>query len=343
MISRYDVCKADIQAMAADLMHALEKPERVHSGLHNPLTVNEVKHFLEQEDTGNRWFVRGDNCLALGMLASLLMGFDPEKLPRIKPSGSRVLAFRLRPLMPFEGAEGIIAALCAGYRCVVNITEENRKQAGLITRLAKSYLNDLEQLLSFTTNPLPRFDAIVNYGSPLSKAGIGYLSGHRLLDLSEPGFTTIILSGNETGQDLSRVADRVCAFFGRTPWNVRSILVPEGYDFNPLLEEMERYRWQALHAGYFNHYEYSKAALLTGGHMHTDTGHLLLTTNESFRGRLAVLHYSFYIPDEIYSPDFKLSGPDTDGRWGQNPFEGMLKKRFEMLGKFLYQSPEGCE
>ncbi|HOI88719.1 MAG TPA: hypothetical protein PLV51_12750 [Lentimicrobium sp.] len=343
MIGKNDGCKAGLQAMATDLMLALGESEHIPRGVHNSGIVTEVRHFLEQQDSGNRWFVSCDNRLALGMFASLIMEFNPEKLPWIRPAGSRVLAFRLRPLMPFEGVEGIIAAMCAGYRCVINITEENRKQAGLIARLVNAYLKDTEQLLSFTTGPLPRFDAIVNYGSPLSEAGIGYLSGYRLLDLSDPGYRTIALSGKETGPDLSRVADLVCSFFGRTSWNLRSILVPEGYHFDPLIEEMKKYRWQMYHAGYFNHYDYGKAALLTGGHEHIDTGHLLLTAKEFFRGRIAVLHYGFYKPDEINSPDFKLSGPDTDGRWRQNPFEGMLKKRLETLCKFLFQQIEGCE
>ena len=68
---------------------------------------------------------------------------------------------------------------------------------------------------------LPAILNIILENTPISFAA----TGHRLP----------FLSGKETTEDLSKLADDVYLYFGLGCRNVTKLYVPEGYDFIPLL------------------------------------------------------------------------------------------------------------
>jgi hypothetical protein len=103
-----------------------------------------------------------------------------------------------------------------------------------------------------------------------------------------------ILSGNETEEELDKLADDVHLYFGLGCRNVTKILVPANYDFVPLLRAFDRYKYFEEHNKYKNNYDYQLSLALLNNKFYMTNGSILLIENESIFSPISQLHYSFY-------------------------------------------------
>ncbi len=107
-----------------------------------------------------------------------------------------------------------------------------------------------------------------------------------------------VLTGTETLEDLQALADDACLYFGLGCRNVTQILVPEGYDFLPLLEVFRKYDHLAELAKYKNNYDYQLTLLILNQKYYMTNGSILLAENESPFSPISLLHYRYYRPGE---------------------------------------------
>ncbi len=102
-----------------------------------------------------------------------------------------------------------------------------------------------------------------------------------------------ILTGNETMEQLSALADDVYMYFGLGCRNVTKIYVPQEYDFVPLSKALKIYYLFDLHK-YKNNYDYQLAVLLINKHFYMTNGSVILHQNASLYSPISVLHYEYY-------------------------------------------------
>lgn len=103
-----------------------------------------------------------------------------------------------------------------------------------------------------------------------------------------------ILDGDETKQELEKLADDVYQYFGLGCRNVTKIYVPEGYDFVPLLEAFKKYDRFKDHNKYANNLDYNLALLILNKKYYMSNGSILLLEDPSLFSPIAQLHYEFY-------------------------------------------------
>ncbi len=103
-----------------------------------------------------------------------------------------------------------------------------------------------------------------------------------------------ILDGNETPEELGKLADDVFLYFGLGCRNVSQILVPENYDFIPLLQAFRKYQWTADHHKYKNNYDYRLSLAILNKLQYMTNDCLLVLPDDSPFSPISVLHYAFY-------------------------------------------------
>ncbi len=103
-----------------------------------------------------------------------------------------------------------------------------------------------------------------------------------------------ILDGEETEEDLKKLAGDVFSFYGLGCRNVTQICVPEGYDFSKLLDVFSTYDHYMLHHKYNNNYEYHLAVYLLNKVPCLTNGSVLLVENDIPFSAVSVLHYRYY-------------------------------------------------
>jgi hypothetical protein len=104
-----------------------------------------------------------------------------------------------------------------------------------------------------------------------------------------------ILTGNESAEELSRLADDVYLYFGLGCRNVTKLYVPEGYDFIPLLTAFKKYNHLADFHKYKNNYDYNLSILLLNNKIYMSNESLLLKEDPSLFSPISQLNYEFYI------------------------------------------------
>ena len=103
-----------------------------------------------------------------------------------------------------------------------------------------------------------------------------------------------ILTGEETPEELIKLADDANLYYGLGCRNVTKIFVPRNYDFVPLLEAFKKYIDFADHNKYKNNYDYQLAIALLNNKYYMTNGAILLVENEAVFSAISQLHYEFY-------------------------------------------------
>jgi hypothetical protein len=103
-----------------------------------------------------------------------------------------------------------------------------------------------------------------------------------------------ILTGDETIEQLSLLADDVYMYFGLGCRNVTKIYVPAHYDFVPLLEAFKKYNYLFDHNKYKNNYDYQLAMAMINRQDYMTNGSIILHKNDSLFSPVSVLNYDFY-------------------------------------------------
>lgn len=117
------------------------------------------------------------------------------------------------------------------------------------------------------------------------------------------------LTGNESKQDLEKLADDVHHYFGLGCRNVTKIYVPKGYDFVPLLEAFKKYNWLAEQSKYKNNYDYRLAVLILNKDYYMSNDSILLQEKEDVFSPISQLNYEFY--EDLNSLNRRLEGQEN--------------------------------
>ena len=107
-----------------------------------------------------------------------------------------------------------------------------------------------------------------------------------------------VVDGTETAAELDGLADDIQAYFGLGCRNVTQVLVPEGYDFVPLLEALRRYGFFMDQHKYHHNYDYNLAVQIMNNRFYMTNGSVLLVENENPFSPIGQLHYRFRGPKD---------------------------------------------
>lgn len=140
-----------------------------------------------------------------------------------------------------------------------------------------------------------------------------------------------VITGNETADDLSRLADDIHLYYGRGCRNITKLFVPEGYDFIPLLDAFAPYRYYIDNKRYKNNYDFQLSVLLLNQQYYMTNGTTLLVEAEPFFTPISMVHYSYYKSPETVK-EMLENHPDVQFIAGAG---------FSPFGRA--QSPELCD
>jgi hypothetical protein len=107
-----------------------------------------------------------------------------------------------------------------------------------------------------------------------------------------------ILDGTETTEDLSLLADDIQLYFGLGCRNVTQVLVPEEYDFLPLLKALDKYDYLMDAHKYKHNYDYVLTINIMNNTKYKTNGSIVITPNPSPFSVISSLNYDQYINQE---------------------------------------------
>lgn len=249
---------------------------------------------LDKVSYSHRWFTREHVEYALNALTGNAAVNNREFSFPGKANG-KTIGFWMRPLSPFDGLDLILLSLNAGFRCLIRTGETDTILHKGIIDLLENRFPYLKGKTEFTDRPLRDVDARVITGEDPTTSQLKYFAKKPLFqDTVSQYRTTAVITGEETSVELEALADDLCMFFGRSKYSISTLAVPSGYDFHSLLKSLERYLENGNHSGYFNHYEYRKAAYIISGESVIDNGFLTIKKESGESHSIGVVDYTEY-------------------------------------------------
>jgi hypothetical protein len=195
--------------------------------------------------------------------------------------------------IPLVGFHDFLCCFLSGHRQVIKLSSKDPFLFPAILEFLYKKNPESEEMIQ-TDTMLKGLDAYIATGSNNSARYFDYYFGKYPSLIRRNKTSIALLDGNETPDELEKLADDVFQYFGLGCRNVTQIRVPENYDFIPLLQAFRKYAWVADHNKYKNNYDYRLSLAILNKQYYMTNENLLLMEDESPFSPIAVLHYSFY-------------------------------------------------
>lgn len=256
----------------------------------------EFEEICVQARNENSWFTKESVATALAGVRNYL---DPVKLNEwiarysIRESGGKKVAVVMAGNIPLVGFHDLLCVLISGHEILI---KPSSKDTVLLKYIIRK-LTEIEPRLAASiqlADQLKGFDAVIATGSDNSGRYFEYYFNKYPHVIRRNRTSCAVLSGFESKQELKALGKDVFTYFGLGCRNVSKIFVPEGYQFDMLLQSWESYEEILMHHKYHNNYDYQKSILLVNSEPHLDSGFLLLQENERYVSPISVLYYEHY-------------------------------------------------
>ena len=247
----------------------------------------------------NPWFIPEFIDLAVENIAQRMLKTDlleawikpyhfDSQLPEPKKVGI-VMAGNI----PLVGFHDFLCCFITGHQQVIKLSSKDLFLLPAVIDFMKEKNPAIAEWIE--TAPMLRgLDAYIATGSSNSARYFDYYFAKYPSLIRRNKTSVAILQGNESKDDLEKLADDVFLYFGLGCRNVTKIYVPEKYDFLPLLNAFRKYQWMADHHKYKNNYDYRLSLAILNKLYYMTNDCILLLENDSDFSPISVLHYTYY-------------------------------------------------
>ena len=247
----------------------------------------------------NLWFTEANQRLAIEAIATQML--DEQKLRAwvaayalSEPVVPQVVGLVLAGNIPLVGFHDVLCTFVAGHRAQIKLSEKDQfllpyllELLGRFDPRANAYFELVQRLHDF--------DAVIATGSNNTSRYFEQYFGKYPHIIRRNRNAVAVLSGEETDAQLLALGDDIFRYFGMGCRNVSKLYVPEGYDFNRLLEVLhDNFKQLVRHSKYKNNYDHNSALYILNQVPFYNNGCLLLTENDALTSPIAGLHYSYY-------------------------------------------------
>ncbi len=214
----------------------------------------------------------------------------PAEIPAPKKIGI-VMAGNI----PMVGFHDLLCVIMSGHYALVKTSSKDQVLISHLVQKLKQWNPEAPVILA---EMIKGCDAYIATGSNNSSRYFEYYFSRFPHIIRKNRTSVAVLTGKETKEELEKLADDVYLFFGLGCRNVTSILVPEGYDFVPLLDAFRKYNHLAENHKYKNNYDYNLAIHILNNTYYMTNGSILLVEDASPFSRISQLHYSYYTNEQ---------------------------------------------
>lgn len=269
--------------------------------------INSLENAVVDATHYNGWFIEENVRFMLSSVGSSLskknitQWLEPYKLDNINQDINTV-GVVMAGNIPIVGFHDLLSVLISGNRILAKLSSDDDKLLPIIAEILIDIEPEFKDMISFTSNQLKEFDAIIATGSNNTSRYFEYYFGKYPNIIRGNRNGVAVLTGDETEAELEGIVQDITMYFGLGCRNVSHLFVKKDYDFSSLLKIVETKEKINLNHKYFNNYEYNKAIYLVNSTPHYDSGNMLLVEDRNFSTPVSVLSYEYFTSlDEVNS------------------------------------------
>ena len=217
------------------------------------------------------------------------------KYPQIKEENTnpKLVGIVMAGNIPLVGFHDFLSVFIAGHNSLIKASSKDEILIKHIVEKLAEWEPRLNNNIAFA-EMLKNCDAYIATGSNSTAGYFDYYFGKYPHIIRRNRTSVGIITGNETPQQLEALADDVHLYFGMGCRNITKLYVPQGYNFEPLIEIFKKYSYLADIHKYKNNYDYNLALHVLNKKYYMSSGALLIIEDESIFSPVSQLNYEYY-------------------------------------------------
>lgn len=253
---------------------------------------------MHRTEFHNPWFTMANQAEAIQSIAhhflqrELLEKWVSRYSVSDMPTG-KIVGIVMAGNIPLVGFHDWLCVFIAGHRAQVKLSDKDSFLFPYLIKLLQSWQPAMGEWVE-TVEKLKDYDAVIATGSNNSARYFEAYFGKKPHIIRRNRNGVAVLTGAESPEELKQLGADVFSFYGLGCRNVAKIYVPEGYDFDPLLEALHEYRETILNDKYKHNFDYNYALFILNKVPLKANGCILLKEDPSLTSRIACLHYEYY-------------------------------------------------
>lgn len=257
--------------------------------------TNIPEHIIETANIRNSWFTIPNIKLAAENWKTALNEHDLNEWIGAEDykQDDKKVGIIMAGNIPLVGLHDLLSAIASGHKVVAKLSSQDEILMGHAIILLTQQLPELESRIE-VSEQLKGIDYLIATGSNNSSRYFEhYFKGIPCL-IRKNRTSIAIVNGNESDEELIRLADDIYTYFGLGCRNVTHLLLPRNIELRRLYEAYDKYIDIVHHNKYYNNYMYHKSILLMNLSKHYDNGFMLFQEKEELHAPIATLNYHFY-------------------------------------------------
>ena len=201
--------------------------------------------------------------------------------------------------IPLVGFHDLICGFITGVSISAKLSSKDKLLTEWLINKFYQKAPELKKHITYTEEKLTNYNTIIATGSNNTNRYFEYyFSGYPNI-LRKNRNSVAILTGNETREELEKLADDIFIYFGLGCRNVSKLFLPLNYDFNNMGKAFQKYLHLADHHKYANNLNYQYALIAMNQIEHVNFGNLLLIEKKELYSPVSVINFEYY-PDLEY-------------------------------------------
>jgi len=289
----------------------------------NSPAFQEIK---ERAFAENKWFTPHFIDLAVNNIADSLLNeqnlalfakkFNLENTPRSQKTVGIVMAGNI----PLVGFHDLLCVFLSGHKQRIKLSTKDNILIPHLIEIIKDEFQEVNEYIQFS-DMLKGCDAFIATGTNNSARYFEYYFGKHPHIIRKNRTSIAIIDGSESTEELDLLADDIQLYFGLGCRNITQVLVPENYDFVPLLNALKKYDYFREHDKYKNNFDYYLTIAIMNNQFYMTNNSILLKENESPFSPIGQLNYRYY-----------KNIADTLNNINNNEIQTIVGKGFQQFG-----------
>lgn len=213
---------------------------------------------------------------------------------------SKKIGLVLAGNIPMVGFHDVISVFLSGHIAQIKVSEKDPYVIPYLLKLMIQFSEDrFGETASIAeyfqlTEKLSDFEAVIATGSNNSARYFEAYFGKYPHIIRRNRNGVAVLSGEETDEELKALGEDIFTYFGLGCRNVAKLYVPQGYDFEPMLNVFHEWRQLQNHPKYKNNFDYHYALLTVNREQFLSNGSVILREDKALLSHIAGLYYEYY-------------------------------------------------
>ena len=213
--------------------------------------------------------------------------------------------------IPMVGFHDFISVLISGHTFVGKLSSDDSHLLPIIADILCEIEPSFSDKIEFCPDKLTKIDRLIATGGNNAASYFSYYFRKYPSIIRKHCNSIAVLNGNESNEELKKLADDVFLYFGMGCRSVSKIYIPQKYNFDRLFSAFDTYKDIVnQHNKYLNNLEYQKTVHLLNCVPFLDMGVIILKENTSLASPIGLIHYQYYDDLDTVLKEISLLGDE---------------------------------